>query len=48
MAIFLDRGFGGVVGLTQTETERLDVEAPEKNQCPSACASLGDCPVSRR
>ena len=39
MAIFLDRGFGDVNGLTQIETERLDVEAPEKYPCPAACAS---------
>ena len=39
VAIFLDRGFGDVNGLTQIETERPDVEAPEKYPCPAACAS---------
>ena len=35
----MDRGFGDVNGLTQIETERPDVEAPEKYPCPAACAS---------
>ena len=39
MAIFLDRGFGDVNGLTQIETERPDVEAPEKYPSLAACAS---------
>ena len=39
VAIFLDRGFGDVNGLTQIETERPDVEAPEKYPSLAACAS---------
>ena len=48
MAIFLDRGFGDVNGLTQIETERPDVEAPEKYPCPAACASPWRLPSARR